>query len=925
MKIKSNLISIRMSIFFALALTAVAAVLALTAMFATREPVRAAFAPPVFDQALIDEAMAEPVDLDGNTRSRHAAIMLAVVARLHPNATSSSGALVRERVATYIHSFLSPGNDPRNTGVQGPGFGATAAVAIIAVARYTPAVWNLVSTDDRNRADWYMRVAAIVGNRKHNEANNCHRSFGLDNGGGSAPNQRPDMRQMTYVWIYFGSADAVNNVLTAFNYDTYINQFDANGWSNNKFEWTKENVREITENGGTFGNCTVNPDGASRPFNEVRGRIASPPLDCAGFGFAPDSKLLPYTPINVFRREEHEFQLGSQVVDRSCKQNPDAACNEFGRLLSGAPSPHLGQIGMFFEYNLNTRSSPEYVTLGGNLSIVHYAILAALGFWDSGNPAYDEMEDRFWIAMDDAFYKNDKGWFDNVTAYCGDRNAFSTSQGSRYTLGLWNTMFQDKSIVWAYNPVTDPQTNPEINTQGNGATIADGDTTPTTADHTDFGSVDVSSGTFTRTFTVQNTGNASLSLTGSPRVALSGTNAADFTVTVQPAASVAAGGSTTFQVRFDPSASGTRTASVSFANNDANENPYNFSIQGTGTTTAPEANVTGNGATIADGDTTPTTADHTDFGSQSVSSGTITRTFTVQNTGNASLSLTGSPIVTLSGANAGDFSVTAQPAASVAAGGSTTFQVRFDPSATGTRTASVSFGNNDSNENPYNFSIQGTGSSGGDITTGLIGHWRLDDTSGTTAADSSGNGLTGAITGNPVKGGAGQVGAAFDFDGNDYISMGNPAALQLTGSMTLSAWVRIDAPLSGSPVIVNKRGDSTDQGWALRANGAGPLEFIVAYSASGYAARKSSTTLAVNTWYQVVGVYNASAQTMDVYINGVLDNGASAGTIPSAQRNSGQNVNIARQPTNANFWNGAIDDVRVYNRALSAADIAALP
>ena len=63
---------------------------------------------------------------------------------------------------------------------------------------------------------------------------------------------------------------------------------------------------------------------------------------------------------------------------------------------------------------------------------------------------------------------------------------------------------------------------------------------------------------------------------------ISGANAADFTVTVQPASSVAAAGSTTFTVSFDPSAAGTRVATLSIANDDANENPYDFAIQGRG-------------------------------------------------------------------------------------------------------------------------------------------------------------------------------------------------------------------------------------------------------------------------------------------------------------------------------------------------------
>ena len=123
---------------------------------------------------------------------------------------------------------------------------------------------------------------------------------------------------------------------------------------------------------------------------------------------------------------------------------------------------------------------------------------------------------------------------------------------------------------------------PEMNVQGNNLSIPDGNATPSIANHTDFAGTAVSGGTVSRTFTIQNTGTASLSLSGSPRVAVSGTNAADFTVTAQPASPVAAGGSTTFTVTFDPSAPGTRTATLSITNNDSDENPYNFSIQGTG-------------------------------------------------------------------------------------------------------------------------------------------------------------------------------------------------------------------------------------------------------------------------------------------------------------------------------------------------------
>ena len=65
---------------------------------------------------------------------------------------------------------------------------------------------------------------------------------------------------------------------------------------------------------------------------------------------------------------------------------------------------------------------------------------------------------------------------------------------------------------------------------------------------------------------------------------LSGANAADFSVKTQPTSPVAASAQTTFVITFDPSAAGTRTATVTIANNDADEGTYTFTIQGTGVT-----------------------------------------------------------------------------------------------------------------------------------------------------------------------------------------------------------------------------------------------------------------------------------------------------------------------------------------------------
>ncbi|MFY0602637.1 MAG: lamin tail domain-containing protein [Flavobacteriaceae bacterium] len=136
----------------------------------------------------------------------------------------------------------------------------------------------------------------------------------------------------------------------------------------------------------------------------------------------------------------------------------------------------------------------------------------------------------------------------------------------------------DVSNLGAYTNNCVP--NPEINIQGNGSSISDGSTTTQLSDFTEFGSVAASSGTIIRTFTIENTGTSTLTISGNPT--LSGAGAGDFTVSTNPSLSIGASGSTTFQITFDPSAEATSTATVTINSDDADEATYTFDISGTG-------------------------------------------------------------------------------------------------------------------------------------------------------------------------------------------------------------------------------------------------------------------------------------------------------------------------------------------------------
>ena len=171
----------------------------------------------------------------------------------------------------------------------------------------------------------------------------------------------------------------------------------------------------------------------------------------------------------------------------------------------------------------------------------------------------------------------------NATVAAGQCDVTPTSAGVKT---LTATYSGDANFSGSADTESHTVTTPEIDVQGNGISIVSGDTTPSTADDTEFDGTLVSGGSLTKTFTIVNTGDADLNLTGTPPVALIGLHPGDFSVSVQPTTPVASGGGmTTVTVTFDPTLTGVRTATVSIANDDPDENPYTFDIRGLGTGT----------------------------------------------------------------------------------------------------------------------------------------------------------------------------------------------------------------------------------------------------------------------------------------------------------------------------------------------------
>ena len=248
---------------------------------------------------------------------------------------------------------------------------------------------------------------------------------------------------------------------------------------------------------------------------------------------------------------------------------------------------------------------------------------------------------------------------------------------------------------------------PEIAMNGMGNIIIDGAPAAIASNGTDFGTL-LNNTSKTNTFNISNSGNADLQLTGaSPYVTITGSPY--FTLTSTPAGTIpSGGGDTSFSISYDPTVAGIHTAIVSIANNDASEDPYDFVIKGASSNTlTPEISVEGEAISILDNDTVASLIDGTDFGNVFIGSSKA-HDFDIINIGSDVLNLTGSPAITITGANAGQFGISQAPISSLSSGGgSTTFQVWYVPTTAGVHNATIKITSDDADENPYTFAVRG--------------------------------------------------------------------------------------------------------------------------------------------------------------------------------------------------------------------------
>jgi len=201
----------------------------------------------------------------------------------------------------------------------------------------------------------------------------------------------------------------------------------------------------------------------------------------------------------------------------------------------------------------------------------------------------------------------------------------------------------------------------------------------------------------------------------------------------------------------------------------------------------------------------------------------------------------------------------------------------------------------------------------------LVGHWSFEEGQGTTAADTGTGSNDGTLMGDPqwVPGRVGSY--ALDFDGDDYVKTQDITnELDFApGSFSASAWINARQP-TGEYRAVLDYDKSGDNWFTIFLHPAGGFHFRV-----GRDYKNSEQILDPNEWYLLTGTYDAAHRLMSLYINGQFDCSRTQSQGFSAPRRSKLTIGV-NGAENDEFFDGMIDDIRIYNVALSAEEVQAL-
>ncbi|HEX3147015.1 MAG TPA: YDG domain-containing protein [Gemmataceae bacterium] len=207
------------------------------------------------------------------------------------------------------------------------------------------------------------------------------------------------------------------------------------------------------------------------------------------------------------------------------------------------------------------------------------------------------------------------------------------------------------------------------------------------------------------------------------------------------------------------------------------------------------------------------------------------------------------------------------------------------------------------------------------LTNGLVGYWKFDEGSGTSAADTSGQGHTGTLTNGPTWSSTTPFGTGYSlsFNGtNSFVDTPNGfSPIKGDDTHTISLWFNVPSN-PGIGVILDAYQTSNALGGFLEFNGLNGFYWGYAGAYRTY----TGMSIATNAWNNITVVKTGSGDSGNLYLNGVLQStySGSLGSVP----NENSNLYTGRYRAAGYYLNSSLDDIRIYNTALSAGDISKL-
>ena len=195
-----------------------------------------------------------------------------------------------------------------------------------------------------------------------------------------------------------------------------------------------------------------------------------------------------------------------------------------------------------------------------------------------------------------------------------------------------------------------------------------------------------------------------------------------------------------------------------------------------------------------------------------------------------------------------------------------------------------------------------------------IAWWKMDESTGTTTADASGNGHTGTLTNGPTRA-TGKIGNAVNFDGiNDYISIGSLGGFPAQG--TLDFWIN-SAEMNDyrNPLATG----SINVGIRFEENAAGAFGMVTGDDAGSYMPQPILSGMQTNKWYHVAYTWNTTTNTETRYIDGVQIFSGTQTHWPSSLSNF--RIGTGFDNSAQRSWKGLVDDVRLYNYARTSQQV----